>query len=210
MVPAAPPRPLAAPNAHPSAAERALHDAARNGEPRRARALLEASIDVDAHDERGRTPLMLAAERGHVVTMRMLLEAGAALDARDAGKRRWPALMHALHADRATAALVLLEWGADPDACEDSGYSALMMAASRGHRCVVDELLSRGADPMAELFLGFTALDYAIGYSHPALVRMLLDAAPQLRDRCNPARRTVLALADSADDKEILELLSAR
>jgi len=210
MVPVRMTRVLAPPDAQPSAAERALHDAARNGEACRARALLESSVGVDAHDERRRTPLMLAAQRGHVATMRTLMEAGAALDVRDAGKRRWPALMHALHADRATAALALLEWGADPDACEDSGYSALMMAASRGDRCVVDELLSRGADPMAELFLGFTALDYAIGYSHPALVRMLLDAAPQLRDRCNPARRTVLALADSADDKEILELLSAR
>ena len=210
MVPALTPRPLAAPNAHPSAAERALHDAARNGEARLVRALLEASIGVDAHDERGRTPLMLAAERGHVATMRMLMEAGATLDARDAGKQRWPALMYALHADRATAALALLEWGADPSACDDSGYSALMMAASRGDRWVVDELLSRGADPTAELFLGFTALDYAIGYGHPAVLRMLLDAAPQLRDRCNPARRAVLALADSAGDEEILELLSAR
>jgi ankyrin repeat protein len=172
--------------------------------------LLEASVGVDAHDERGRTPLMLAAERGHVETMRVLMEAGAALDARDVGKRRWPALMHALHADCATAALALLEWGADPDACEDSGYSALMMAASRGDRWVVDELLSRGASPTTELFLGFTALDYAIGYGHTGVVRRLLDAAPQLRKRHNPARRAVLALADSAGEKEILELLSAR
>lgn len=210
MVPAVTTGPLAQPDAHPSAAERALHDAARNGEALRARALLEASVSVDAHDECRRTPLMLAAERGHLATMRMLMEAGAALDARDGGKRRWPVLMHALHADRATAALALLEWGADPDACEDSGYSALMMAASRGDRWVVDELLSRGADPTAELFLGFTALDYAIGYGHPDVVRILLDAAPQLRDRCNPARRAVLALANSAGEQEILELLSSR
>ena len=210
MVPVVTVGPLPVPGAHPSEAERALHDATCRGEACRARELLEVGVNVDAHDEGGRTPLMLAAERGHLATLRVLMEAGAALDTRDAGKRRWPALMHALHAESPDAALVLLEWGADPDAVEDTGYSALMMAASRGDRWVVDELLSHGADPTAELFLGFTALDYAIGYGHPSVVRRLLDAAPQLRTRHNPARRAVLALADNAGDQETLDLLAAR
>ena len=208
MVPAVSTSALAVPDAQPSESERALHGVARAGDARQVRALLEAGVPVDAHDEAGCTPLIIAGVHGQVASMRQLVEAGARLDGRDAGKLRWPPLMHALHADRAGAALALLEWGADPGVCEDSGYNALMMAASRGDHAVVDELLARGADPTAELFLGFTALDYAIGYGHPGVVRRLLNAAPQLRNRSNPARRAVLALADNANDDEILELLN--
>ncbi len=192
----------------PSAAEQELLAAAGAEDRGRARHLLELGGNVEARDQRGRTALILAALNGHIGTMRVFVEAGAKLDARDTGRRRWPALMHALDADKAPAALALLDWGADPDASEESGYNALMMAASRGDRWVVDELLAHGANPEAELFLGFTALDYAIGYGHASVVRVLLDAAPQLRQRGNAARRSVLALAQRAGDDEILELVS--
>jgi hypothetical protein len=192
----------------PSEAERALHEAARCGDARLLRALLQGGVAVDVLDQRGRTGLMLAAERGHLDALRELVAAGAEIDRRDAGKLHWPALMHALHADRSEAAVSLLQWGADPCASDDSGYDALMIAASRGDRRVVQELLARGADPAAELFLGFTALDYAIGYGHTEVVRLLLSAAPHLRRRRNPARRAVLALAGNAGEEEIVELLA--
>jgi ankyrin repeat protein len=199
---------LASPAAQPSESERALHSAAHGGDLPRLRALLEAGVSVHAPDERGCTPLIIASAAGQVAAMRELVQAGAAPDGRDAGKLRWTPLMHALHADRPAAAAALLEWGADPSSCDDSGYSALMMAASRGNRELVEALLARGADVSAELFLGFTALDYAIGYGHAEIVRLLLDAAPHLRGRRNAARRAVLALADSAGDEEILQLLA--
>ena len=208
MVPGVSTNTLALPEAQLSGAERALLLAAREGDRRQVQALLEAGVRVDVHDCDGRRPLTLSAQGGHVEAMRVLVEAGAAIDTRDAGKTPWTALMHAVHADQTTAALALLAWGADPDVCEDSGYSALMMAASRGDPWVVDELLARGACARAELFLGFTALDYAIGYGHLDVVRILLDAAPELRARCNPARRAVMALAETAGAEEILELLS--
>jgi len=185
-----------------------LHRSACDGDRHGVRAALEAGVAVDAPDERGRTALMIAAARGHVMVMRELVEAGAQIDRRDRGKLRWPALMHALYADRFAAAGALLEWGADPGASDDSGYTALMMAAGRGHAGVVRELLTRGADPDKELFLGLTALDYAIGYGHAEVVRLLLDVAPQLRQRRNAARRAMLALADNAGDEEILALLA--
>ena len=193
---------------HPSAAEEELLDAAHAGGRHQVRRLLEVGGNLQARDERGRTPLILAALSGAVGTMRVLVEAGAELDARDTGRRRWTALMHALDAEMATSALALLEWGADADAGEESGYSPLMMASSRGDRWVVDELLARGADPEAELFLGFTAIDYAIGYGHASVVRLLLEAAPHLRERANAARRSVMALAARAGDDEILALVS--
>jgi ankyrin repeat protein len=119
----------------------------------------------------------------------------------------WPALMEALHADQPAAATALLEWGADPDGGDDSGYTPLMLAAGRGDPRTVAKLLEHGADPRAELFLGFTALDYAIGYGHREIVRLLLAAAPDLKRRRNGARRAVLALAGYDGDSELLGLL---
>ncbi len=197
----------ALPEAALSGVDRDLLDACRGDDDRSVRRQLEAGAEVDVHDGAGRRPLGLAAERGNLAAMRLLAEAGARIDARDAGKTPWTALMHALHAGQGAAALALLEWGADPDVRDDSGYSALMMAASRGDSCVVEQLLARGADPKAELFLGFTALDYAIGYGHLGIVRILLEAAPALRHRRNPARRAMLALADEAGQTEILALV---
>ncbi|MGD8330923.1 MAG: ankyrin repeat domain-containing protein [Acidobacteriota bacterium] len=208
MVPSLSVSTLGVPETAPSEAERGLHRAACNGDRPGVRAALEAGVPVDAPDQGGRSALMIAAEHGHIAVMRELVQAGAQIDRPDRGRLRWPALMHALYADRFAAAAALLEWGAHPGASDDSGYTALMMAAGRGHAGVVRELLRRGADPDEELFLGLTALDYAIGYGHADVVRLLLDAAPQLRQRHNPARRAMLVLADNAGDEEILALLA--
>ena len=207
MVPAGSTAALAVRSAQPTESELSLHDAAATGDIRRLRALLEAGVSADAPDGDHRTALMTAGGHGRIEAMLELVRAGAALDARDVGKRRWTALMYALHADRSAAARALLDWGADARACDDVGYSALMMAAGRGDVELVRELLARGADPSKRMFLGLTALDYAIGYGHADVARRLLEAAPDLRDRNGPARRAVLALADRAGNHELLRLL---
>ena len=198
---------LALPQSNLSEAERSLLDAAVSGDTGAVVALLQDGIDVDVGDEQGFSPLMLAARQGHVATMKVLVEAGAAVDLRRGGSDEWPPLMNALHKQRSGAALALLEWGADPNARGDSGFSALMMASGTGDLEVVEALLQSGADPRARLFLGFTALDYAIGYGHATIVRRLLGEAPDLKDRHDGARRAVILLARAMGRQEILALV---
>ena len=137
----------------------------------------------------GCTALMLAARHGHIATMRMLCEAGASIDARGT-RTGWSALMSALHADQAIGGARPPRMGRGAECLrEDSGYSALMMAASRGDRMGGRGTAGLcGADPRAELFLGFTAVDYAIGYGHADIVRILLEAAPELKKPTATAR----------------------
>jgi ankyrin repeat protein len=56
---------------------------------------------------------------------------------------------------------LLLSRGAQLDAVDDRGRTALMIAAAVGHAEVIEMLLGRGADPSARDRNGKTALDLA-------------------------------------------------
>jgi len=60
-----------------------LLEAARKGDARRVRELLDRGADVNARDKRGFTPLHVAAVNDHVDVAKLLLEHGADIDARD-------------------------------------------------------------------------------------------------------------------------------
>jgi hypothetical protein len=96
--------------------------------------LLDGAVDVDERDDTGATPLSLAVERGRVELARTLLHRGA-----DAT----PALARA-----PTVALVdlLVAAGADVNARDEHGATALSCAVRRQCVDVADALLRHGAD----------------------------------------------------------------
>jgi hypothetical protein len=69
----------------------------------------------------------------------------------------------------------LLANGADPNAKEDDGWSALMWASARGHIEVADMLLQNGAEIDAIDKDGYTALMHASLKLHNKVVRLLVD-----------------------------------
>ena len=82
---------------------------------------------------------MLAGDRARVAA---LIEAGAPVEARD---KDWTALHWALWAEKADAAKLLLDAGADIEARGGEGrWTALHMAASYGKTDTVEILLERG------------------------------------------------------------------
>ena len=187
--------------------EGALLVAAASGQTSVVQLLLRQGVDADAADERGLSPLMLAARDNCCETMQALLDGGADIDLRRGGTDSWPALMHAINRGHRSAAHLLLDRGADPNACARCGYSALMMASGCGDRELVAALLARGADAGARQALGFTAVDYAIGYGHSEIARDLIAVAPDLRSDLRPARRAVVELATLLGYGEILAQL---
>jgi len=84
-------------------------------------------------------------------------------------------LMRAALIGDAAALLALLDNGANANASDDGGRTALMEAAYAGHSRAVEALIKRGADVNAKDCAGWTALMEAASKSHIETVKILLD-----------------------------------
>lgn len=142
-----------------------VFEAAAIGDVDRLRELLDQdSSAANAWSEDGFTPLHFAAFFGHPVAAKLLTERGADLEARSTNKEfAFDArpLHSASAAGRRDVCEVLLDAGADVNAVQHGGYTALLDAAANGNAELVDFLLERGADPTARLDDGRSMADLA-------------------------------------------------
>ena len=76
----------------------------------------------------------------------------------------------------------LLARGADVNARERHGQTALMWAAAEGHAEVVEALLKAGADFRTPLPSGFTPLFFAVREGRTDVVRVLLKAGADVNE----------------------------
>jgi hypothetical protein len=101
--------------------------------------------------------------------------------------------------------------GADIDARDGHGQTALMLAAVNGHGHVVGWLVERGAALDHTAKYGLSALMLATIRGHVDVVRKLTDAGASvsLRGTGAPgfAEKTALDLAIALDNPEIVEIL---
>ena len=105
----------------------------------------------------------------------------------------------------------LLDAGADVDARDKYGQTALMIAAQRGHADVVRALLAAGAalDHTAKYEL--TAVMRAVINGHVEIVRLLVEAGADLAIRGSGAPgfagRTAFDLADAQGRADLTAIL---
>lgn len=125
-----------------------VFDAAAVGDVEWLAAILDADpARVNAYAPDGFFPLALAAHFKQPAAVRLLIDRGA-----DVGQTATNAMqVQALHAAVAgrnyEATRMLLEAGADPDAVQHGGWTALMAAEEHGDSPTIELLLQFGATP---------------------------------------------------------------
>lgn len=207
--------PLAAPaQVGPTPAEAAryqgLHAAAHAGDAARIAQLAAAGADLDARDDRGRTPLHVATFAQQRAAVQALAKAGARLDLLE--NDRYDAVTIASVAgDEATLRLLLSLGASAKQVTSRYDGTALIAAAHLGHAGVVRQLIAAGAPLDHVNNLHWTALIESIvlgdgGPRHQATLKALVEAGAnlQLADR---EGRTPLQLARARGYTEMVKML---
>jgi ankyrin repeat protein len=157
-----------------------LCEAAAVGDARRVRALLDADRGrVRERSDDGWTALHLAAHFGRLDVVTLLLARGADPLARSQNDMANQPI-HAAAAGRAAAPVVaqLLARGAQVNATQSGGFTALHEAAFKNDRALADLLLAHGADVAARTNDGETAEAIATRLGHAQLARRLRGELP--------------------------------
>jgi hypothetical protein len=149
--------------------------------------LLQAGININAKDERGRTPLHRAAggqfwggayaKLDDVI--RALVKAGAKVDERDPDNNT--PLHEAAAAGRTDAIKALVKAGADIHAKDSNGDTPLHKAAYygqayHGQKNAASMLLELGADPTIKNNKGQTPVDLAKEQGNKAVIKIIMGS----------------------------------
>jgi ankyrin repeat protein len=105
--------------------------------------------------------------------------------------------------------LHLINNGADVNASNNFGSTALILASSRGHTDIVRLLIDHGADVNASNKYGDTALMWASSSRLFDIVRLLLDAGADV-NASDSFGETALIWASFYDHYDIVELLRSK
>lgn len=149
-------------------------------------------------------------ERGHITRMQDVLAdyVKAHMLGSDSGER---ALIIATHQDDIVAAQTLLAAGADPNAVDAAGCSALGWAIRYDRTNMALLLLSAGADPDSESVRpsGLSVLMEACGEGRIRLVHALLAAGANPNLQSTPGMNTALMVAAARGRLQVVKLLLA-
>lgn len=152
-----------------------IFEAAATGNVAALESALSAQPDlVSEWSTDGWTPLHLAAAFGTQEAAQLLLGRGAAVDAVSKNPQTNQPLHAALALGRnPETILLLLAAGADPNARQTAGYTALFSAAAANRRDLAEILIAHGANPSLQNDFGQTAATFARERNHAELADWL-------------------------------------
>ena len=163
--------------------DRALLEAADDGNIPAIDALLNAGANVNCSLEGDGSPLIAGARNGYIEAVRKLLDRGADLNMPVAGDGN-PIIM-AAREGHAEIVQLLLDRGASIDQMVPEDENALIQASSEGHLDVVQLLVNRGANVNARAWTNSnggewrTPLGMARRGGHDAVAAFLLGSGAQ-------------------------------
>jgi ankyrin repeat protein len=148
-----------------------VFEASALGKLDRVRELAAEANDTSAD---GFQPLGLACFFGQTAVAEFLIrEAGADVHVASKNQMRVQPIHAAAARRQAGLIRLLLARGADPNARQHLGYTALHAAAQNGDLATVDALIAGGADPSIANDEGKTAADFAAAAGHGELAARL-------------------------------------
>jgi ankyrin repeat protein len=172
--------------------------------------LLAAGASLTATDENGWTPLMAALVRHSVPIVQMLLAAGAKPFINDRGKKGQTALMLASAAGFIEAMKLLLQAGADVNAVDEAGETALTLAAGSWNSGVgINELLAAGVSAKGSDKQGRTALMRAAESGDPSGVKLLINAGSAVDARDNRGETALMYVCHTKCGPDLIKLMIA-
>jgi ankyrin repeat protein len=129
---------------------------------------------IRAYSNDGWTALHLAAAFATPKTVSLLLESGAAVDAVSKNAQANQPLHATVALSRNPETIqLLLAAGADPNARQTAGYTALFSAAAANRRDLAELLIAHGAEPSLSNDFGQTAATFARERNHTELADWL-------------------------------------
>ena len=181
-----------------------LHLASYLGLNKIVEVLLQESMDANAVDNLGDTPLTLAAENGDNRVINLLISHGA--DPNKANDKGDTALVKAAKYGYTEVAKLLLDNGVDPNKTNNEGNTALSEAAYFNHVHIVKMLLDNSADPNIANSEGGTALLKAAIHCRIEVIELLLDSGAD-PSKSNDKGQTALSWAAERGSVNIAKLL---
>jgi ankyrin repeat protein len=151
-----------------------LFEAAALGKVERLRTLLDAdSAVVNSFSPDGMTPLGLACFFGQPDAARLLLSRGANVNTTSRNAMKVAPIHAAVAGKNAEVIDLILSSGADVNAKQQQGWTAIHSAAMHGDLALLEKLLARGADQLVKSDDGKTPMDLAREKGHEQIVTRL-------------------------------------
>ncbi|KAF5655292.1 ankyrin protein [Fusarium sp. NRRL 25303] len=193
-----------------------LCPAAERGHEKVVKLLLKRKADVEAQDNRGKTPLHLTAQKeGSEAIIKALLSYGADIEARDDNDRT---PLHLAAQKEGSQAIIeaLLSYRADIEARDDNGRTPLVLAVIKASINEIGFLIRQGADLTAQEKDGETCLHAAMRRYIPSLdiVRLLLENGAKADARTERGQTCLHTLAHQGEittyTSDIIQLITSR
>ena len=123
-----------------------IHDAADKGNIEAVKQHLDSGRDVNAKDQKGKTPLHRAASEGHKEIVELLIAKGANVNVNAKNEFGSTPLHVAAFQGHKEIAELLIPNGADVSAKDKYEQTPLHFAAINGHKEIAELLIANGAD----------------------------------------------------------------
>ncbi|UCE48728.1 MAG: ankyrin repeat domain-containing protein [Phycisphaerales bacterium] len=187
----------------------ALLDAARDGNIKQVRSLVERGADTNVRDYRGRTPLHLAAARGYTDIAELLVKGGADINAKS-DTAEATALILAIQNGHTDTAKLLVAKGAEINAKGVEGQTALHCAAKLGDVGIGKILVSEGAQTEAKCKHGATPLAWAAYEGQAEFAALLIAHGADIEAKLPDGQTTPLCCAIAQGHLDIAKVLLAK